>query len=676
VRPEAKPSLSVTPTAYLPWLLAVVLIATTVLLRSPTFNDHILFIDEPIYYSFGSRLELPGAHVYTHTADQKPPLGPMTYWLAIQMSPEHAIMVVHALTTAAIAVTTLLLLVSSQLLLGSPWAGFAAGLLYALVSSSKPPVGEAFFAFSSLEHFQAPLLIGFILLFLLSLQRQRWWLAAAAGALLGVAAMYKQNVPVLLGPAWLIAMLAARRRRLPMRAAVLTASATSITTLTLVAAVPLYYAVIGHFDAWRFYNIDVLVLYRGLGGSVVQQAVLLAGVIPLKIPLAVGLFYGALAAPRRSGSHWDAETGLFLATGWLVLFCSLAPGLHKAHYLIQALPAECLLIGMAGAVGWQYVAQAHGTLRPVAGAAYAAVFVLPLACALYELAPGWSALAAYASADGYLALHRRAGTLAPLVRYIQERSGPNDLIYVHSEAPELYFLTQRRPAVSDPTGSWIAMVASPKVADGLLHELQASPPRLIVQLDYRRYGRVGETLQKWPQLASWIYQHYREHTYMAHVQILEWQGGDAWPLPPPDAAEIPLSVLPPETVVQTAGWLRFDRNLAGQPLRIGGHTYQRGIGTHAMSRITYRLDGAYRTFLADAGIDAAVGKRGSVVFTVEVDGTAKFTSPLVTGGTAALPIDVDISGARTLTLVVTPGNAGNAAHWADWASARLTRASP
>lgn len=131
----------------------------------------------------------------------------MTYWWAIQMSPERVIVVVHAFTTAAITVTALLLLVSSRLFLGGPWAGLAAGLLYALVSSSKPPVGEAFFVFSSLEHFQVALLIGFILLFLLSLQRQRWWLAAAAGALLGMAAIYKQNVPVLLTPAWLIAML-------------------------------------------------------------------------------------------------------------------------------------------------------------------------------------------------------------------------------------------------------------------------------------------------------------------------------------------------------------------------------------------------------------------------------------------------------------------------------------
>ena len=86
------------------WSLALIIVAATLALRQPTWNDHILFIDETIYYSFGARLELPGAHVHTHTFDMKPPGGPMTYWLAIKMSPQHAIAVVHIFTTIAIGV--------------------------------------------------------------------------------------------------------------------------------------------------------------------------------------------------------------------------------------------------------------------------------------------------------------------------------------------------------------------------------------------------------------------------------------------------------------------------------------------------------------------------------------------------------------------------------------------
>src|SRR5262249_17844647 len=121
-RPAPQPAYHVARQPRRTWLLAIALVSATVLLRWPTFNDHILFIDEPIYYAFGSRLELPGAHVYTHTADQKPPLGPLTYWLALRMNPAHAILVVHAFTTLAIATTTVLLLVVSEVAFGSPWA--------------------------------------------------------------------------------------------------------------------------------------------------------------------------------------------------------------------------------------------------------------------------------------------------------------------------------------------------------------------------------------------------------------------------------------------------------------------------------------------------------------------------------------------------------------------------
>jgi hypothetical protein len=512
-----------------PWLLGGVLVAATLALRAPTFTDHILFIDEPIYYTFGSRLELPGAHVYTHTADQKPPLGPLTYWLAIQVSARHAILVVHVFTTVAIAATALLLLWGSQLLRGEPWAGLAAGALYVLIGSSKPPRGEAFFAFSSLEHFQAPLLLGFLLLFLLGLQRPRAWVAGAAGVLLGIAALYKPNVPVLLIPAWGVAVFAGRRRRLPPRAVAGAGAAAATSTVAVMLTAPLYYAAIGHFDAWRYYNIDALLLYRGLGGSLSQEAARLAAAIPLKVPLALGLLYGMGGVPPSASARWDRELGWLLAGTWLALFCSLTPGLHKAHYLIQGLPAQCLLIGMSVVAGWHAVAAARGRGRVMRGAAYIAIVVAPLAVALYHLALGWRALAAYACADGYLALHRRAGTLAPLVRYIQNHSAPHDLIYVHSEAPELYFLTQRRPAVSDATGGWIALLASARAADDLLAALQASPPRLIIQLAYRRYGRSRETLQKWPQLASWLRQHYHQRTTIPHAQVLEWSPPPADP---------------------------------------------------------------------------------------------------------------------------------------------------
>jgi hypothetical protein len=672
------------PTAYARWLLPAALVLFICFVRVPTWNDHILFIDEPYYYTIALRLEVPGTHIYPAPIGDQPPLGPLsflatiTYWLAITISPTHAITVVHLFTTVAMIATALLLLVTSQTILGSPWAGFVGGLLYTLVGSSDAEP-DVFFSFSGLEHFQAPFLAAFVLGVLWAFERQRLWPAAAAGIALGIAASYKMNVVLLLGVPWIAALVSWRRSNTPVYAAGLLAMAATVGAVVTIGSVPLYHLMVGRFGSWRFYNVDMLATYSQMGGTWSQKAGLLAAAIPLKLLLAGGLLYGAVGAERVERSRKAGDLGIVLALVWLLLFLSLTPGQHKPHYLVQGLPAECLLIGVLVVGGGMFAMRARRSVRPYAAAAYGIVVLLPLSIAVFHLVQGWFSLRAYDSRDAYMGLHRQHGTLIPLVKYIQEHTSPADLIYVHSEAPELYFLTQRLPAVADPVGSWIAHLPSRKLADSLLAQLRMSPPRLIVQLDYRRYRRTGEALQRWPRLASWIYQNYREHAYIPHAQILEWQGDDAWPPPPPEAAEIPLSALRPETVVQTARWLRFDRNVAGHALRIGGQTYARGIGTHALSYITYRLDSAYRTFLADAGIDAAVGKRGSVVFTVEVDGIAKFTSPLVTGGTAALPVDLDVSGARTLTLEVTSGDDDNPirwADWADWANARLIRASP
>jgi hypothetical protein len=152
-----------------------------------------------------------------------------------------------------------------------------------LGSNARPAggLGELFFAFSSLEHFQAPWLALFVLMFVLSLNRQRVWYAVVAGLSLATAAWYKQNVPVLLAPAAVAAALAVWRGQLALSRAVFLTAALTAATLALVGAVPLYYAAIGHFAEWRLRTIDMLIAYDGIGGSRGQEARLLAGYIPV-----------------------------------------------------------------------------------------------------------------------------------------------------------------------------------------------------------------------------------------------------------------------------------------------------------------------------------------------------------------------------------------------------------
>jgi hypothetical protein len=109
----------------------------------------------------------------------------------------------------------------------------------------------------------------------------------------------------------------------------------------------------------------------------------------------------------------------------------------------------------------------------------------------------------------------------------------------------------------------------------------------------------------------------------------------------------------------------------GNPIRLDGITYAKGLGVHANSEIVYNLTGGYDTFNAVIGVDDEVGNNGSVIFQVFADGVKVYDSGVRTGAQPAIPISVNIAGATQLKLVVTNAGDGNAFDHADWADARI-----
>jgi len=148
-----------------------------------------------------------------------------------------------------------------------------------------------------------------------------------------------------------------------------------------------------------------------------------------------------------------------------------------------------------------------------------------------------------------------------------------------------------------------------------------------------------------------------------------------------DGSLVALSELPPASEVGRGApfgdelgmiWPhRMDRAVDGGPLVSGGRSYSRGIGTHAPTAVTWRLDGSYVELRGLIGIDDAVlrnpeGARGSVVFRVRADGETLWESPVVRGGEAPRPLPpVSLEGVRELVLEADPagGFAGDRADW-------------
>ncbi|MFE5661519.1 NPCBM/NEW2 domain-containing protein [Streptomyces sp. NPDC056517] len=109
----------------------------------------------------------------------------------------------------------------------------------------------------------------------------------------------------------------------------------------------------------------------------------------------------------------------------------------------------------------------------------------------------------------------------------------------------------------------------------------------------------------------------------------------------------------------------------GRTLTLAGTAYEKGIGAHADSDIEVYLGGRCTTFTADVGIDDEINGYGDVAFSVEADGKVLWTSPRLTGASATLPVNVDVTGARHVRLRITDTNGSKSGDHADWAAARF-----
>ena len=149
------------------------------------------------------------------------------------------------------------------------------------------------------------------------------------------------------------------------------------------------------------------------------------------------------------------------------------------------------------------------------------------------------------------------------------------------------------------------------------------------------------------------------------------------PIPPPTGSPY-LSDL--AFVSSTNGWGPVERDMSngeqaagdGRPLALRGTSYAKGIGTNADSDVAVFLGGNCTRLTATVGIDDEVAPYGSVTFSVVADGRTLTTSSVLTGTSDPYPLDVDVTGAQRLDLVVGDGGDGNGHDHGDWAEARLT----
>jgi beta-galactosidase len=146
--------------------------------------------------------------------------------------------------------------------------------------------------------------------------------------------------------------------------------------------------------------------------------------------------------------------------------------------------------------------------------------------------------------------------------------------------------------------------------------------------------------------------------------------GTRWPT---DGTTLWLDEVAADEVTQSWGTLQRKQSVWEKPLIVAGRKFERGLGTHANSRIVYDLTGGrFKTFRALVGRDEHA-QDGQIAFEVWLDDKRVFASGPMQKTTAAQKVEVDVSAGQVLELRTLDGGDGISGDHGDWVDSQLVR---
>jgi hypothetical protein len=147
----------------------------------------------------------------------------------------------------------------------------------------------------------------------------------------------------------------------------------------------------------------------------------------------------------------------------------------------------------------------------------------------------------------------------------------------------------------------------------------------------------------------------------------------------PAVSKLPLGDVRPEQA--EVGWLKPVANripLNGEiesPLLDSGKIHATGLFAHAPSRYVFDLSGKWKTLRGEAGLHRAFQPYAfGVVFVIKTDGKEVFRSPIIRGA-KQVRYDIELTGVKTLELLVDKAEERNGGNWGLWLDPTLFRES-
>ncbi|MET8408729.1 sigma-70 family RNA polymerase sigma factor [Streptomyces sp. NPDC005195] len=106
-------------------------------------------------------------------------------------------------------------------------------------------------------------------------------------------------------------------------------------------------------------------------------------------------------------------------------------------------------------------------------------------------------------------------------------------------------------------------------------------------------------------------------------------------------------------------------------MSVSDERYAHGVTVHGASSVTIDLNRDCSAYEAQVGVDDLTMGLGRVSFSVYADGARLWRSPLVEGGDRTIPVRVNLTGRKTIRLVVEPRTPFDSVALADWAESKF-----
>jgi hypothetical protein len=456
-----------------PVLLLLAFLVLVALFRIPSFSSHVFNADEA-YLATEAQILRDGGHLYADAVDRKPPLVPYVYAAVGWVTGSDGIAPVRVAAVLADALTALLIAAEARRRFGRRGLAVIAGVLYVLAATALTPEN------AQAANFEVFMLPAMTAAFVLG-ARDR---PGRAGACLGIATLAKQTAAATLVPLiWMVWR--DRRGRIRNRGLLALGSAFVAPVVAVAVLVGLhdfvFWVVTGNGN---YLNVDGALGYV-LHAAWHESFLFLIGHL------------GLIALLPWAWKHRRQDADLWLWLGSAVL--AVATGLRFfGHYYLQLLPPLCLL-----------ATRALATPRPLPRrAVVVAVTVAAFGSALGFYVP---AITAQDSSDAEIALN--------VASYVRTHTHPGDRVLVWGHAPEVYWLSDRRPATRFLTTGFVTgasggrppnhvgeQLAAPGAWDDFLADLAAHPPALVIDMSQANQRHAGAYApEHFPQFRRYLF---------------------------------------------------------------------------------------------------------------------------------------------------------------------------